>query len=412
MDSANAPQIDVGTLLLATALFGLMNAVFAWSAARAMPRWRGALHEWTVAMLAATAGSLLFHLRLRGTLPWLLAFPGANALVLLMIYSAARAHARLFDLQVRHRLALALAAAGLAGMVAVQGFGAPPPVAVFTMSFALAGLAALAAAAVFAGARRDGFRLPELVSLAVCALTALAFAARAAIAVFGDATSVLPTAQSAPQVGVTLVGTMFVVGASLAFFAMVHERQRRAIEEGVQRDELTGLYTRRAFFDRAAAHLRLPGRGEVAVVMLDIDHFKAVNDRHGHVAGDLVLAHAGRLIGSLARTGDVAGRYGGEEFCVLLKDCGPDGAADFAQRLLHAARAHGASLRDGRSVDFTFSVGFAHEHGVPGSRTLEQLVEAADAGLYAAKRGGRDRVGVAAAAGWGTGLSSGQAGGR
>lgn len=160
--------------------------------------------------------------------------------------------------------------------------------------------------------------------------------------------------------------------------AQTHERERRtsqALAEATLRDELTGIGNRR----HAAAMLEslLPGD---AVALLDIDHFKAVNDRDGHAAGDAVLVEMGAYLREHLRYEDSAARYGGEEFLVLLRQV-PDRALESAERLVEGWRT--------RQPDVTISMGVSvHRTDQSAASTLGR----ADTALYAAKRTGRDRV--------------------
>jgi len=160
----------------------------------------------------------------------------------------------------------------------------------------------------------------------------------------------------------------------------------RRIEELAVRDGLTGLYNRRHFADLSAAHL--VGGGSVAGVMVDIDHFKKINDSHGHGAGDQVIATVARRLAANLREGDIICRYGGEEFAVLLPDTSGPAALAVANRL-HAAVSTDPITTDVGRLPVTISVGLA----VPDrALDLSTLLNQADEALYQAKRTGRNRV--------------------
>ncbi len=170
------------------------------------------------------------------------------------------------------------------------------------------------------------------------------------------------------------------------------ERCQRELFERAFRDPLTGLFNRGYFLDQAA-HLERQaaslGLG-LAVLMLDIDHFKEVNDTFGHDAGDGVLREVAQVIRSATRADDLVARYGGEEFVVALPIGTPDHATERAERIRETVASRRIALM-GHLIRVTSSIGVAF--AAPGRhRPLTSLISAADAGLYQAKRGGRDRV--------------------
>lgn len=156
-------------------------------------------------------------------------------------------------------------------------------------------------------------------------------------------------------------------------------------------DPLTGLPNRAALDQRLAVLTAAANRGPVAVSVVDLDHFKSVNDRFGHATGDAVLARLGGLLTQGTRAGDLVARYGGEEFAMLLDGMGTDQAATFAERLRTLVEGHlWSQLHAGLSV--TVSIGVA---GDVASRAPRALVVAADEALYRAKAEGRNRLATA-----------------
>ncbi|WP_380172311.1 diguanylate cyclase [Kineococcus sp. DHX-1] len=169
------------------------------------------------------------------------------------------------------------------------------------------------------------------------------------------------------------------------------ERLQADLAEEASRDPLTGLRNRRRFVDDLTARLTTAAEAghPLSLVLLDVDHFKSINDAHGHAVGDDVLVEVARALGAHARPEDVV-RYGGEEFVVLLPHLDTDAARVRAEEL----RAACAGVRVGiESLRITISAGVATApaHGT----TPDELLLAADRALYEAKGGGRDQVALA-----------------
>jgi len=165
-----------------------------------------------------------------------------------------------------------------------------------------------------------------------------------------------------------------------------------ALRQHATRDQLTGLLNRREF-DRIMAEEAERSRRfghPLALVMVDIDHFKAVNDTHGHLAGDAVLREVAKTLTAQLRTVDRVARIGGEEFALVLVQTGRSAATEVAQRVVKAVAASPVIIESGVSLRLTISAGLAV---LPEDVSwLELLIGAADRSLYAAKRGGRNRV--------------------
>jgi diguanylate cyclase (GGDEF)-like protein len=171
--------------------------------------------------------------------------------------------------------------------------------------------------------------------------------------------------------------------------ARLSERDRRL----ALRDPLTGALNRRAFpeiYEREAARSQRLAEG-LAVLFLDLDHFKRLNDGHGHVVGDLVLQHFSRLLAGLVRDTDFVFRWGGEEFLVLLPHTSPDEAPVMAERIRGAVEAEEIAFRGGRSpVRLTVSIGAAGTLAPPLDPAV--LIAGADSAAYRAKERGRNCV--------------------
>jgi diguanylate cyclase (GGDEF)-like protein len=182
---------------------------------------------------------------------------------------------------------------------------------------------------------------------------------------------------------------LYAVGTVFVIFMLVSERTVTAHKNAASVDPLTGMFNRRGFAEACARVIEreaVAGR-PVCVMILDIDHFKGINDRFGHPAGDEVLKLFATIVVNNLRLSDLSGRIGGEEFAALLP-CPLDEGVIAAERVREAFEASGIVCEEGK-VDTTVSIGVA---GGPAGTELEVLLAAADTALYQAKRGGRNRV--------------------
>jgi two-component system cell cycle response regulator len=170
----------------------------------------------------------------------------------------------------------------------------------------------------------------------------------------------------------------------------------RAGMEMAVTDSLTGLHNRRYAMFELDRILTRPGRG-VAVMMLDLDHFKQINDSHGHSVGDEVLRHVARRLQAQLRSGDLLARIGGEEFLVALPDTDRSSALDCAERLRAAVSGEPVKLSgDTPPLSVTLSVGLTlTRSGGQAADSAQSLIERADGALYGAKAEGRDQVTMA-----------------
>jgi diguanylate cyclase (GGDEF)-like protein len=187
----------------------------------------------------------------------------------------------------------------------------------------------------------------------------------------------------------TLVTMVLLVVVSFSMAALSNEQQTRALRMVATRDDLTGLLNRKAFVEIAEEYLGDPAvtGATGALILADLDHFKAVNDTYGHAAGDVALQAFARACQDTVRTTDLTGRYGGEEFVLLI----PGASADRAERIADAIsqRLADSARRDGPKMP-TVSYGIAtYDAATP---DLDTLMASADAALYEAKSNGRNRT--------------------
>ena len=186
------------------------------------------------------------------------------------------------------------------------------------------------------------------------------------------------------------------LGARVAFrFTLTDSRQEgllRKLYESSTRDALTGAYNRRHFDDRLRAEIAFAVRHatDCALILLDLDHFKRVNDTYGHPAGDEILRHLGGIATRALRTEDVFARFGGEEFAVILRGASTRGAGRLAERLREALNLQHA-VYEGQEISVTLSAGCA-ALSCCATPSSDEVVAIADRRLYAAKQAGRNRV--------------------
>lgn len=382
-----APPLTPSALFVFLGLFALLTATFSWSAAHGMPGFRRPLRLWALALLCVAIAAAAFLAR--PLLPGALAYTVPNLFVLSAVAVMGMSFAALDGGSPRRaRWNWALVALTMAALLLAQAGRASYPVLAAIASLGL-GLLLLHGAWLFLPQWRRR-AAPEAWVLGLLLAVAASFVLRA----LSSASDIWRPDDQGVLAGhpMLVVGLVFVASCSLAFFSVLHERQRVALQHSYQRDSLTGLYARGVFFEKAQAVLQMANVGDAfAVVMLDLDHFKRINDTHGHLVGDKVIAHAARLLSGSVRLHDLAGRYGGEEFCLLLHDCDSERAHRFVQRVLHRTEQP-LSLRDGRSLPFSFSVGFTIFRMEDRAPPLEQLLDRADQALLQAKAQGRNRA--------------------
>jgi diguanylate cyclase (GGDEF)-like protein len=179
-----------------------------------------------------------------------------------------------------------------------------------------------------------------------------------------------------------------VTGVGALSLSLIHARAARRHQREAQTDSLTGLLNRRALFEAMSADALRKGD---AVVVFDLDSFKAINDRHGHAVGDEVLRRFAGALRHNLRHADIAARTGGEEFVLILRDATPQRAKAAAERIRALLAAERIEVPAGE-VSATSSAGIAFANGSDG--LFEAVLNRADMSLYRAKRAGRDQVAV------------------
>jgi diguanylate cyclase (GGDEF)-like protein/PAS domain S-box-containing protein len=192
-------------------------------------------------------------------------------------------------------------------------------------------------------------------------------------------------------------GTFDAEGRLVHFDTIVQDITQRVqakmeLEHLARTDSLTGLFNRQHLMKRLEEEMTRAERYHrpLAAMLIDLDHFKVVNDTHGHIAGDAILISAVSRITNILRETDFAGRYGGEEFCIVMPETGIQGAGELAERLRREMEETDHILPDGRTLHITCSIGVAEAF----LGNVEETISFIDSALYTAKRSGRNRVEV------------------
>ncbi len=192
-------------------------------------------------------------------------------------------------------------------------------------------------------------------------------------------------------------GSRLLLGGSVSLrFTFVTEEEQEALArvyDAAMRDGLTGMFNRKALDERLMAEWAFATRhvAPLSIVLLDIDGFKTINDKYGHLAGDEVIREIAARLSRALRTEDVLGRYGGEEFVVVARDIALEQAAQLAERLRRTISSEPIAFDDWK-IGVTASFGVASMACCGEDKELRKLVEIADSRLYAAKRAGRNQV--------------------
>lgn len=376
--------LDASTLLLVTVLLTFMVGslfLLSWTQARHVH----ALAIWGVAHLTGALASGL--LALRGVIPDWVSIGVANG-VMIGAYGLIWTGTRAFEGRRARPLVIAAAVAAWSGACLVPAFYASLPMRVILAS-SLAGGFCLLAAREFWRARAEPL-ISRYPGIALLLLYTVAYWIRVPLAL------VVP-----PQVGpnplqtpwltiLCLAGMLFTLAIAFVFMSLTKERAEHLQRRAADTDTLTGILSRRAFVARAEALLAHGGK-PIALLLFDLDHFKRINDLHGHAVGDGVLVGFCHTVKALLPEGAVFGRMGGEEFACLLPGLTPEEALGQAEFLRRAVSRIAVPELPHLAVSASIGLSTADGHIADAGRGLDALLSLADAALYRAKRNGRGR---------------------
>lgn len=378
-------MINIHSYMLAVGIGNIAFAVLMVAYVRASSTTPG-LPMWTWARMAFGATQLLAWARPAADMPLLAIVESAGWIAGLTLEGVAYACFFGYPQLRRYLVPLAVLGVGLACAAFLNGL--PHDQLIMHVSLTM-GLGAMATGALLMHPRMPGATaLQRLVGATDIGCGAL-LAMWGVVALCGI--PITPTMQAIAYIA----GYLLLIGNGFGFILMSKQRDDARMERLATTDDLTGLLNRRAFFSRAEAArlLALRQQQPIALLMLDIDHFKQLNDRFGHATGDEALIKFAATCSAALREHDILGRLGGEEFALALPGTDQDGALHAAERLRQGV-ATTRLLTCGNDYTMTVSIGVVVLD--PGE-DLPTALARADHALYDAKRNGRNRVEVSSA---------------
>jgi diguanylate cyclase (GGDEF)-like protein len=387
--ATGVPQVlmnfDIPTALVLTAICTLLMSVSLLFAARSSSPSHRSLQRWAVASLCQGLGWALVSLR--GVVPDWWSIIAGNGVVLISLTLFYRAVAEFME-QPPTRLTYVISGASVLLLVPLT-YSSPLLMArIVIISLATAALMLLTGLTVLRGSvqwRPMSYWFTAIGFLLGAALSA----ARAISAPLLEPAMINPLASGLVQNLTFMSGYAGLILLTFSFLLMHHDRAQAALLRLATRDSLTGAYNRAMFEEFAHEEVARSrrDRAPMSLMVIDLDHFKSINDTYGHAAGDTILQTVVELIRRTIRAQDVVGRYGGEEFLALLPNATRSEALTIAERL--RAAIAGADLQTvAPSLRITASIGIA-ELADDG---YELLFQCADDALYKAKLAGRNRV--------------------
>ncbi|MDT3679144.1 MAG: GGDEF domain-containing protein [Burkholderiaceae bacterium] len=381
-----APDFDPRTIFLVAACTAALGCATFVALLPMHPRARDALRRFAAAMGVMSVALLLYAVRDALALP--LAHVAPNLLACAGIALCVDATLRTFDRrQSTWSLALQGVALGAIWLALADDGNGLPRVLAFSGIHAAYGFAAVAVLQSSPAWGRQRYVRTLAVTFGVYGIAHLA---RGTLGLMGGSPASGATAPGLAQVLFILLFALMPIVLALVVQTILHARITGELRVRATTDELTGLHTRRHFFELARRRLSRPpaGRGVHHLLMIDLDHFKSVNDRFGHGVGDRALCHAARVLRASVRNCGLLSRYGGEEFCALISTRDQDEA----RRAIDALREslQNTPLRVGQAViPLTASVGAVP---IVDAESLERVLVHADHCVYRAKSEGRNRV--------------------
>jgi diguanylate cyclase (GGDEF)-like protein len=375
----------VSVALAITLLFGLLMLPLLGSLLRSgMP----GVREWLAADVALIVALPL--VLLRGRIPDVMSIVAANALVALAGVTLYAGFARFLQRPARWPLLFAWVAITALAVTYWRYIVDSIPMRVVVSTGFTAAVCIAIAVVVVRYRNADRTRYTRAATIAVCVIFAVCQMARGIYFMNLGRVSDALTFDTTMNVVLLCVGAAIMPVLLMCAMMMAHDALLSEARDAVNRDFLTGALSREGFASVAQTLLAQADRSRapLACLIVDLDHFKSINDTYGHTGGDKVLREFVRLMRSTLRSGDALGRIGGEEFAILMPGAALDRAQYLAERLRNAATRHSVVTHNG-TCTYSLSGGLAIR--LPGE-TLDQLTVRADRALYQAKVSGRNRL--------------------
>jgi diguanylate cyclase (GGDEF)-like protein len=374
--------IDPRSFIVISTFLGLLCAFLCFVLRSSFPRTIQGIRGWGTACLVLVVSSVLFATR--GQVDIFLSSYVANILVVTGIAMMHRS-LRKFTGQANRYRQEAVTVLSVAILLVWPTFMHDDyRLRIVIVSAANAGLFG---ASAFVISRMSAKSFVEYFTLSVFLITAVVSVTRCGVAILSPGTAQPLTDTSSVQYVYLATFSFSILALSLGFIMMINRKLQLQLEAAALHDGLTGIFTRTAFFDSANMELARSQRSgnTVALLMIDIDDFKLINDRFGHLHGDRALVDFVKKTRQVLRSHDLFGRYGGEEFVALLPATDQKQAHDVARRICEICQQ---ASQDGATA-FTVSIGVATIQ--PNGEDVSTVLAQADAALYRAKLNGKNR---------------------
>jgi diguanylate cyclase (GGDEF)-like protein len=377
-------------ILVNAILSALVGAMFAYGAGAFPERLRRPVHLWGLAMIGGGVAWLVFGMRAAPT-PYTAVLALAHVLLAMSYLGLLRSLRGLFGVPQQPWFDGGLLAAVAFGAIWFTFVSPNLGGRIASLILVISAICVASGVLVWRHAPRP-LRPGAEIALTSFAVVGVLLVLRAVGEISGIAPTVDFRAGSLAHGGLFVLGTLGPTASSVGFLMMAHDQVRDELDRLATRDSLTGVLRRRTFeqmAERALAEARRHGRA-VGLLLIDADHFKRINDQLGHATGDAALCALADYLAGAIRAEDLLGRYGGEEFVVLMPDVDLLGATTAAERLRAGVAADSVARRAAYTLQVSIGVAASTIDDDFGS-----LLRRADLALYAAKRGGRNRVAVA-----------------